>query len=386
MKIGVDVRSLASGVHSGVEEYTVSFLRSLFAQCPRDEFVLFANAYKGNLRSFDWVSGYPNVTLKQFKIPNKLLNLSLWLFAYPKLDRLIGGCDVFFAPNISFLALSRKTRLVLTVHDLSFEHFAQTFSWRRRLWHALVCPRALVRRAARVVAVSRATRRDIHMTYRTPARKIVAIANAAAPEYRVMSRNDIALLDIKEKYKLPFRFILYLGTVEPRKNIAALVSAYEALREHYPGEYDKVQLVIAGARGWKSRDIFAQIATSDYAGDIRVLGFVDEVDKPILYNLATVFVYPSLFEGFGLPVLEALGCGTPVITSNNSSLPEVVGDSALMIDPDRPEEITQAIHAVLADANLRKTLQERAPRQAAKFSWKNSATKFDTEILSPWRK
>lgn len=383
MKIGIDVRALASGVHSGVEEYTIGFLRALFVARGDDTFVLFANAYRGRAQNLAWVREYPNVRIKQFRIPNKLLNLSLWLLHYPKLDKLIGGCDIFIMPNINFCAVSRRTPLVVTMHDLSFVHWTHTFSWRRRMWHWLVAPRALARRAWRIVAVSGATRQDICTTYRLRPSKVVTIHNAHHDQFSPISRNGITLINIQQKYNLPYRFILYLGTIEPRKNLVGLVRAYCALRAHYPGEYDKVPLVIAGARGWKSRDILAEIAASDYADDIILLGFVDEDDKPALYNLATVFVYPSFFEGFGFPPLEAMACGTPVITSNNSALPEIVGNAALMIDPDRPEEITQAMHALLADTNLRKTITTRGLARATQFaSWDVAAQHFAQEILT----
>ncbi len=376
MRIGIDMRALVAGRSSGVETYTVHFLTELFKECPDDQFILFVNAYHNMRADFAWIRPFRNVRIVRTRIPNKLLNLSLWYLKWPKLDKLIGGVDLFFMPNINFCAVSRKTRLVVTVHDLSFVHYAHTFSLKRRLWHFFVNPRALVRAADHVITVSDATRNDLIQTYHCPPKKITTIHSGIDQCYRVLSRNDLQLVKIKEKYALPYRFIFFLGTVEPRKNIDGLVYAYNALRQHYGDAHDDVALVIAGSSGWKDDVIRRAIKTSPYAKDIHVLGFVAEEDKPFLYNLATVFVYPSFFEGFGFPPLEAMACGVPTITSNVSSLPEVVGNGALIIDPDRPEEITYALHGILSDRDFAQTLAARGRARCAVFSWHTAARQF----------
>ncbi|MEK7182050.1 MAG: glycosyltransferase, partial [Patescibacteria group bacterium] len=157
MRIGIDVRCLAEGKRTGVEEYTISLLEKLLETDKENEYVLFFNAWRKKVPDFSWATRYPNVTLRAFHFPNKLFNLMIWYLGWPKLDTLIGGTDIFFLPNLNFASVSRKTKLVVTAHDLSFEMFPETFSWRQRLWHFLVNFRGLLRRADRIIAVSQST-------------------------------------------------------------------------------------------------------------------------------------------------------------------------------------------------------------------------------------
>jgi len=186
-----------------------------------------------------------------------------------------------------------------------------------------------------------------------------------APKLRSLAPK---LTAVRKKYNLPDRFILYFGTIEPRKNIIGLIKAFELLKRKRP-----VNLVIAGAKGWLDKDIFKTANQSKQARDIFFTGFIEEVDKPYLYNLAELFVYPSFFEGFGFPPLEAMACGVPTIVSNVSSLPEVVGRGALMIDPYHIDELAWAMETVLTDNMLKEKLIEKGISQAKKFSWKKCA-------------
>lgn len=368
MKIGIDIRCLSEGRRSGVEEYVEEILKSIFAMDAHNDYVLFLNAFSPIKTDLSWIQKYPNVSLCRWKIPNKLLNFCLWYFRWPKLDRLIGGVDIFFAPNINFIALSKKTKLILTVHDLSFEWYPETFSWKRRLWHVFVAPRTLCRRADRLVAVSRSTAQDLETQYHISKEKISVIPSGVGERYVTMDRNDPQLLETKEKYQLPYRFIFFLGTWEPRKNMAALVAAYDAYRDTCTGNTFS-HLVLAGTPGWGSELFLQSIKQSAYRDSIHLLGFVDDVDKPALYNLAELFVYVSLYEGFGFPVLEAMRCGTPVITTNTSSLSEVTDGYALLIDPYKPNELTLAMQEILSDKKLSALTLESGRRKAYEYRW-----------------
>ncbi len=372
MRIGIDIRCLAEGRHTGVEEYVISLLKEMFRLDQKNEYVLFFNAWRKKAPALDWLAGYPNVELKIFGFPNKLLNLALWYFQYPKLDRLIGGTDIFFVPNLNFIAVSQKTKLVVTAHDLSFELFPETFSWKQRIWHYLINFRGLIRRADRVIAVSYSTKSDLEQYYAMPPEKGVVIHNGIDPRFIIMSRNDPSLLAVKEKYHLPYSFILHLGTFEPRKNIVAIIRAYEKFVEVYP-EGKKYVLVLAGTSGWKSEPIFEAVRKSPARENIRMVGFIADSDKPALYNLASLFVYPSLYEGFGFPPLEAIASGTPVIVSHGSSLPEVVGGAGILVDPYRPDELLDALGAVLNDRELGSKLRARGEEHIQKFSWDRAA-------------
>jgi glycosyltransferase involved in cell wall biosynthesis len=380
MKIGIDVRCLAEGRRTGVEEYTLNLLENIFMLNTRDEFILFFNSFRSSEIDFSWLEKYPNVRLRKFNFPNKILNLLFWYLNWPKIDKLIGGVDVFFMPNIIFGGVSKNVKLVSTIHDLSFERYPETFSWQRRLWHTFINPRKICQHSDRIIAVSQSTKSDIVNLYKINPDKITVSYNGLAEKFHIVDRNDANLIRVKEKYNLPYKFILYLGTIEPRKNISAVTQAYAQLQKKASSsdqtEIAKYKLVIAGADGWLSEKIFAEIAASNYKDDIMVIKFVSEEDKEFVLNLASLFVYPSRFEGFGLPPLEAMACGVPVITSNNSSLPEVVGDAAIMIDPDKPTEIAQAMQEILTNSELREKLMARGLVQSKKFTWIKPAEDF----------
>ncbi|HWQ60528.1 MAG TPA: glycosyltransferase family 1 protein [Candidatus Fimivivens sp.] len=373
MRIGIDLRCLASGRHSGVEEYVVGLLSAVFHADRENDFVLFLNEWRNAPIDLSWADGFDNVSIRRFRIPNKLLNFSLWYFRYPKLDRLLGGVEVFFMPNINFCAVSKRTKLFVTAHDLSFQVCPETFSWKQRCWHAFVDPKGLFRRAYRVFSVSESTKDDLVFRYGIAPDRVTVIRSGVDVRFRSYDRNDPTMLSVKEKYGLPYSFILYLGAFEPRKNITAVVRAYNALRKAHHPELAKTALVLAGVSGWKERDILREVEHSPFRGNIFLPGFVEDADKPAFFNLSAAFVYPSVYEGFGFPALEALACGTPVIVSDSSSLPEVVGDAGILIDPYRPDELFRALESVLLDRKLRMRLRERGLARVKSFSWDASA-------------
>ncbi|MGB2791316.1 MAG: glycosyltransferase family 1 protein [Candidatus Moraniibacteriota bacterium] len=373
MKIGIDIRCLIGGKRTGVEEYTLELLEHLFAVDRENEYVLFWNAWELPVCPLDWDSRFSNVRLVSLRIPNKLLNFCLWYFRFPHLDRLIGGVDVFFMPNLNFAAFSRGVKVVLTAHDVSFERYPETFSWKRRLWHMFVNFRRLALRAEKVIAVSQSTRDDLVEAIGIVPKSVTVIRSGISERFCRMNRNDSMLSDVKRRYELPYRFILFVGTIEPRKNILSLVRAFDSLvgsKEAF--DYD---VVIAGTHGWKCEGMLEEIDRLPSRARIHFTGFVRDEDKPALYNLSSLFVYPSLYEGFGFPPLEAAACGVPVITSNTSSFPETIGEGAMMIDPLRPDDISRALREVLRDKTLRDMLSQQGEMCALKFQWKDAARK-----------
>ncbi|MBP6975918.1 MAG: glycosyltransferase family 4 protein [Candidatus Moranbacteria bacterium] len=375
MRIGIDARCLQGKVRSGVEEYARTLLEELFRQDAENSYLLFVNAWDSSELDFSWVKKYPRVSIRVFHWPNKLLNFCFWYLGWPKMDRMLGGVDVFFLPNLNFVALSKKTRLIVTTHDLSFELFPETFSWKRRIWHFFVHFRSIVKRADRVIAISQSTADDLRAVYKTSEQKITVILSGVRDIFRPVSHNDPSLLGIQEKYHLPYKFILSLGTIEPRKNLIALLRAFEVMHASGHPELMKYSLVIAGEEGWNSGKFFEYVKKSPVKEKIILTGFVADEDKPGLYSLASAFVYPSLYEGFGFPPLEAIACGVPVIVSHTSALPEVVGTSALLIDPYRPEEILQSLRQLLLSKELRLAFRNTGPVQASRFSWVRTAEK-----------
>lgn len=373
MRIGIDIRCLSDGKRTGVEEYTINLLENLFELDKKNQYVLFSNSYHDSHFDARIFSQFKNVSVKCFNYPNKLLNLCFWYLRWPLVDEMLGGVDIFFMPNINFVALSRKTKLVLTVHDLSYEIFPETFSLKRRAWHHFINPRSLCKRADQIIAVSDSSRNDIISRYGIRTQKVERIYNGVSDEMEQLDRNNPKLIEVKEKYHLPFNFIFYLGTIEPRKNIAAIVEAYDQMRSLNNSQLDKYKLVIAGGKGWKINSILNVMRKAEFTKDIIFTSCITNEDKSAVYTLASLFVYPSFFEGFGIPVLEAMRCAVPVITSNCSALPEVVDAGAVMIDPDKPDELYMAMKEVLLNRELHAQLSEQGLRQAVRFNWRTSA-------------
>ncbi len=368
MRIGIDLRSLEEENISGVGEYTLEIIRCLLEADRKNDYIIFSNAFRNQNENFSFIDEYSNVKLARFRFPNKLLNLFLWYLNWPKLDKLIGGVDVFFAPNINFLTVSRNCKFVTTFHDLSFEYFPEFFRHKTMLWHSwFVNPRKIARNSDSVIAVSKSTKTDLENIYGISPEKVRVVRHGVGEEYRIIDRNDPKLLEIQKKYGLPYKYILYLGNIEPRKNIVSIIEAFKDFQK-VNAQFGRCKLVFAGNISRQYTDIFNREKNGIFS-----IGYVAKDDKPFLYNLASLFVYPSHFEGFGLPVLEAMACGTPVITSHNSSIPQVAGKSAIAIDPNRPEQLREAMKSILGDEKLQTTLRQRGLEQARKFSWRKCA-------------
>ncbi|HPN54800.1 MAG TPA: glycosyltransferase family 1 protein [Candidatus Moranbacteria bacterium] len=373
MRVGIDIRCFVAGKRTGVEEYTLNILERLFELDQKNKYILFTNSFSKPDFDFEVFSKFKNVTIKKFNYPNKLLNLCFWYLRWPQVDKMIGGADIFFMPNINFIALSQKTKLVLTIHDLSYEIFSESFSWKRRLWHSILNPRKLAKRADKIIAVSDSTRQDIVLRWKIEKKKVIRIYNGIADDFEPVDRNNPKLIEIKEKYHLPFNFIFFLGTIEPRKNIPAIIKAYDQLRSLNNPQLDKYKLVIAGGKGWKTKNILKVMQEAKFTNDIIFTSCITNEDKAAVYTLASLFVYPSFLEGFGLPVLEAMRIGVPVVASNTSSIPEVAGNGAIMVDPDRPDELFLAMKEILLNRDFYENMKTEAQKQAIKFNWKTSA-------------
>jgi len=375
MKIGIDIRTLMDKHYSGVSEYTFNLLNHLLAQDTDNDYVLFYNSFRDISARMPQFSR-PNVKVVHSAYPNKLFNYVLQKFLkQPKVDEIIGGCDVFLSPHINFLALSPYCQKVITIHDLSFLRYPEFFSSRKNFWHKNIRVEKLIAGFDKIVAVSENTKHDLIELCGVPAEKIQVIYSGLAPEYKVLSKDDPHLKTVCAKYELPTKFILYLGNIEPRKNIAGLIRAYNTFRMTNPDLSD-TKLIIAGATGWRIQETFKELFASPYREDIKFLGYVDREDKVYLYNLAQLFVYPSFYEGFGFPPLEAMACGVPVVTSNISSLPEIVEAAAMTVDPNNINAIAEAMAEVLKNPDLYNALAARGVERAQEFDWKKTAAQY----------
>jgi len=256
----------------------------------------------------------------------------------------------------------------------------------------------MIKRFDKIIAVSESTKNDIVELCGIDHKKIKVIYSGIEKEYqkinfqipnkfKIQNLKEAAgqselyeLRKVKDKYNLPEKFILFLGTVEPRKNIEGLISAYNMFRDKAEVRHRApdaglhgYKLIIAGGKGWKSEGVYKKWKESKYKDDIKFLGYVDKKDKVYLYNLASLFVYPSFYEGFGFPPLEAMACGTPVITGFSSSLPEIVGNAGLMVDPYNIADMTSAMERILSDEELKNYLTQKGLERAKMFDWKKTA-------------
>ncbi len=278
-----------------------------------------------------------------------------------------GRGDLFYSPDFVLPPLRRHTPALLTVHDLSFLRHPDTFPEALRTYLERAVPRS-VTRADHILADSHATRRDLIELLNVPAEKIttlhLGVSTRFSPDPRPNERTRL-----NARYGLGAKpYILAVGTVQPRKNIRRLIEALDALISTHD-----VSLALAGQPAWLSDPILEAAAARDY---VHVLGFVADEDLPALYRQAAVFAFPSLYEGFGLPPLEAMACGTPVVASNASSIPEAVGDAGLLIDPLDVRALTHALDRLLTDTNLRQDLRTRGLGRATEFTWARTAERW----------
>jgi glycosyltransferase involved in cell wall biosynthesis len=248
----------------------------------------------------------------------------------------------------------------------------ETFTRRGQMQLRLTVRRT-ARRAARIATVSEFSRQDLIRTYRLAPEKVAVTYNGVAPRFTPRHGSNDETASVRRRFGIERDFLLAVGSLQPRKNLARLIRAYARLREEC--ESFTPQLVIAGRQLWLADEVFAEITRQRWARDVIVTGYVADEELPALYRAASALVYPSLFEGFGLPPLEAMACGTPVVTSNTSSLPEVVGDAALKVDPYDESAIAQAMLTVTTDQQLRAHLREAGPQQARRFTWRAAAEK-----------
>lgn len=256
---------------------------------------------------------------------------------------------------------------VITIHDLSFLRFPERFRPVNRIYLSTMT-RLSCRRARRIIAVSQATADEIIRLLNVPAERIDIVPHGIQhTHFRSLSPDETQAF--RQKKGLPERFVLFLGTLEPRKNLTTLIEAFA----HTGMAQRGVKLVLAGGKGWYYQEIFRRAEELDLADAVCFPGFVPDAELPLWYNAATVFVYPSLYEGFGMPLLEAMACGTPVLGSTASCLPEVVGDAGLLVPPHDLEGLAHSLERLLSDADLRGDLSQRGLARAAAYTWETTA-------------
>jgi glycosyltransferase involved in cell wall biosynthesis len=273
------------------------------------------------------------------------------------------GADLVHGP-VFVGPLLAPCPVIVTIHDLSFIRCPDLSRPANRLY-LTVLTRLSAQRARRLIAVSAHAAAESTRLLGVPRERVDVVYHGVDPVFRPLPADEIAVF--RQRRELPERFVLFVGTLEPRKNLVRLVEAFARIRD------GRVRLVLAGGKGWLYDDLFARVEALGLDQEVVFPGYVMSDELPLWYNAATVFGYPSVYEGFGLPVLEAQACGTPVLTSNVSSLPEAAGDGALMVDPYDVEELAAGLDRLLTDEPLRHELRERGLAHARQFSWPHTA-------------
>ncbi|MEK7547756.1 MAG: glycosyltransferase family 1 protein [Patescibacteria group bacterium] len=358
MKIAVDIRS-ASGEKAGKGWFTFYIIKNLLEQDQENHYLLYAQ---------NKTPGFDKYKNAQIKVINS--KGILWHYKTAK-DIQKEEADIFIAPTsyIIPVLLPKSIKTILVVHDLVAFFYPRAHNKKAAFIERFLLKTAL-KKAQKVIAVSKNTKNDIIQKFNYEKNKINVVYCSASDDFKPIETGT--LKSFVKKTNLPANFFLSVGTLEPRKNYVNLVKAFAAVNKRYPNYH----LIIVGNNGWNYEQIYEEIKINYLQKKVHILGYLSGKSLNNLYNLAKGFVFPSLYEGFGIPPLEAMKCGCPVITSNTSSLPEVVGDSAILVNPQSVPEIAKAIVSLIEDKNLCNELRKKGLKQAKKFSWVKSACKL----------
>ncbi len=359
MHIGIDASRLAVTARTGTERYSYDLIAALARLDRVRRYTLYCNGLPPILPLLG-----PNMALRSIPCPR------LWTHARLSLEMRWHPPDVLFVPA-HVLPLVHPPRSVVTIHDLGYLAFPAAHTAARRLELRLTT-RWSARAAWRVIAISQATCRDLIRHCGVVPEKISVVYHGVTSQFQPVTCGS-TIRTILTRYGIRAPYFLYVGTIQPRKNLLRLIEAFAQCCRDWLGYTQCPQLVIAGKPGWLTSEIERRVAELDLTTLVRFPGYVADADLPALLSAALAFVFPSLYEGFGMPVLEAMACGTPVLTSTTSSLPEVAGDAALLVDPLNTAALAAALARLVTDAALRDELRRRGLARAAAFRWERCA-------------
>ena len=360
MHIAIDAHSVGAKL-GGNETYAINLIEALAEIDQSNRYTLYVTKPEALER---FANRWSNFNVKQTLPHTPLVRIPLTLTRELRRHPVDVLHVQYTAPPLA------PCPVVTTIHDLAFEHLPETFN--RRSWMQLrLTVRRTARRAAQIITVSEYSREDISKTYRIAPERILVTPEAAPPHFSPV-RNETELEKVRKTYGIKREYILSLCSIQPRKNLVRLIEAYSLLRQSRP-EGKLPQLVLAGKRGWLDSDTINAAEQNARGNEILFTGYVADRDLPALYSGATCFVYPSYFEGFGLPILEAMQCGAPVVAGNRTSIPELVSDAGLLFDPFDTQALAEALKRMLDEPDYRAALKAKGLTRSAEFSWRTTA-------------
>lgn len=368
MRVAIDYTA-AIRQGAGVGNYVRNLVEALLAQDHDNQYILLTSGRPTRARP---LPDAPNVRGRSIFIPDRYLNNLWYRWRFPLYANIfLGNVDIYHGPDFVLPPLNGKLHKAVTVHDLAFLEHPEYAVPALAAYLNKVVPEA-VAAADVIVAVSHETARTLTRHFKTPPEKIAVIPNGISPHFRRIT-DPVLLGATRHKFGLKHPLVLGVGTREPRKNHLGLIKAFHRAQSRKPRP---AMLAIAGGPGWLYEETERAVAELKLENRVRFLGRVSDLELITLYSMADVFAFPSFNEGFGVPPIEAMACGAPVITSNISSLPEVVGDAALLVDPHDTKAMAQAITRLLDDEQLREELRQKGYQQAQRYTWAESARKM----------
>jgi glycosyltransferase involved in cell wall biosynthesis len=364
--IAVNTRFLLANRLEGIGRFSTETLRLITQQHPEHQFVfLFDRPYSNEFLFAD------NITPKVVFPPTRHPLLWYWWFEQ-SVPRALQQCkaNVFVSPD-GYCSLSATTPTLMVVHDLAFEHFPEQVPFLARHYYQHFSPK-YAHRAQRLATVSEYTKNDLVQRYKVSPDKIDIVYNGVTEGYAPISNQQKT--HIKQQYANGADYFLFVGAIHPRKNLANILRAFDQFKQQNTNR--PIKMLIAGRKAWHSQDAFDAYEAMTFKTDVVFVGHLQVTELSKVVAAATAMVYASLFEGFGIPIIEAMHCHTPVITANVSSMPEVAGSAALLVNPTQPTEIAQAMQQIYHNPNLQKQLIEQGAVQVQKFTWQNSANQL----------
>lgn len=358
-RIGINAHLLADEAsyrRAGIHQYIARVLSHLPLVSPSSQYLVFSR----HASQLDGKDGFV-VRSSRWPTEKRLVRIAWEQTAWPLLAA-ESHLDLLHSTAFVTPALSRIPSVV-TIYDLSFVHFPDRFPTLQRQYLQRQTARSC-RKARRVITISESGKQDVHEVFQVPLQQIDVVLPGVETQYQPLPAGEVA--EFRQREAVPAQVILHVGTLQPRKNIPVLLEALAQLAR------PDVLLVLVGGKGWLYDDIFARVVALGLEDQVRFTGYVQDASLPLWYNAASLLVFPSVYEGFGMPVVEAMACGTPVAAARSSSIPEAGGEAALYFNPDDADELTTHLSAVLDDGDLAKSLCEKGLDQARRFSWKRA--------------